>query len=87
MTGGSWLDAFVAAGIIAGGFGLLVMIGRAVGWVLRTWKRLTDFLDDWNGEPARPGVEARPGFPERIARLEKLVTRIEEGLGQRVEGG
>jgi len=74
LTGNPWLDVFVAAGIIATGLGLLALIGKVVRWMLRTWKRITDFLDDWNGEPARPGVEARPGFPERIARLERTVS-------------
>jgi len=102
MTGTWWLDVFVAAGIVAGGLGLLGMVGRAVRWMLRTWKRVTDFLDDWFGEEARPGVEARPGFPERITRLERIVTnglsdkvadiqarvaRIEECLGQQRREG
>ena len=36
----------------------------------RTWKKLADFLEDWNGEPARPGRPARLGVPERLARIE-----------------
>lgn len=32
------------------------------------------FLEDWNGEPARDGVDARPSFPARMARLETRVT-------------
>jgi hypothetical protein len=30
-------------------------------------KRTSDFLDDWQGEKARPGVEARPGVMARLA--------------------
>lgn len=30
-------------------------------------KRTSDFLDDWSGEKARPGVEARPGVMARLA--------------------
>lgn len=74
MTGIPWLDVFVIAGIIATGLGLLALLGKVVRWMLRTWKRIADFLDDWNGEPARPGVEARLGFPERIASLERTVS-------------
>lgn len=74
MTGNPWLDVFVVAGSIAAGLGLLALIGKVVRWMLRTWKRITDFLDDWNGEPPRPGVDARPGFPDRIASLEHTVS-------------
>ncbi|MFC7582414.1 hypothetical protein ACFQYP_00390 [Nonomuraea antimicrobica] len=59
---------------------------------------MKDFLDDWKGEPARAGVEARPGIPERIALIENelranhgtslrdAVDRLEGGL-RRVEDG
>lgn len=70
------LDWFQAAGIIAGGFGLLGVLGKVLGWMWRTVKRIQDFLDDWQGEPARPGVPARPGFPDRIAALEEQVTGL-----------
>jgi len=101
MTGTPWLDVFVAAGIVAGGLALLGMVGRVVRWAFRAWKKIDNFLDDWFGEPERPGVAARPGFPERIARLERIVTnglsdqvadirkrvtRIEQSLGQQREG-
>lgn len=29
-----------------------------------------EFLDDWQGEPARPGVLARPSIPQRLADVE-----------------
>lgn len=32
------------------------------------------FLEDWNGEPARPGVVERPSFPARMARVEQRIT-------------
>ena len=32
--------------------------------------RTRDFLDDWSGTPARPGVKARPGVMERLESIE-----------------
>lgn len=40
------------------------------------------FLLDWFGEPARPGVEARPSFPERMADVERRVATVDERTGQ-----
>lgn len=39
----------------------------------RTWRLLRDFLDDWNGEPDRPGVPGRRGVLERLERLDYQV--------------
>lgn len=36
----------------------------------RRGKRFADFLDDWNGEPARSGVAERPGVMQRLASIE-----------------
>jgi len=38
------------------------------------WKRVDNFLRDWNGEDPRPGFPGRPSIPERIALLEAQVT-------------
>lgn len=50
---------------------------KPVKWFLGLLKRIRDFLDDWQGEPARPGVAARPGVlatlenhGDRLAQLE-----------------
>jgi hypothetical protein len=37
---------------------------------------ILNFLRDYHGEPARPGVEARPGLPERLARIESQTGEI-----------
>jgi hypothetical protein len=47
------------------------------------------FLVDWNGEPARPGVEARPSFPERMTSVEdkaELVDRRTAELNHELRG-
>lgn len=36
------------------------------------------FLLDWFGEPARPGVDARPSFPERMAEVEANARRVDQ---------
>lgn len=35
-------------------------------------KRLQTLMDDWLGEPERPGVPRRPGLMERVEKIEKL---------------
>lgn len=54
-----------------------------IGEVLRDLRSLArlsklqeTFLADWNGEPARPGADARPGLPDRIAKIEKQTHEI-----------
>lgn len=45
------------------------VIGLSRG-AARRGRRLADFLDDWNGEPERAGVPARPGVMTRLASIE-----------------
>ncbi|MEU8362311.1 hypothetical protein AB0C27_40465 [Nonomuraea sp. NPDC048882] len=73
MTGNPVLDAFVVMGIVAGGLGLLVVVGKMWRRCWLLFQSLDDFLDDWRGQPARPGVEARPGVLERLAVIEHEV--------------
>lgn len=40
------------------------------------------FLLDWFGEPPRPGVPARPSFPERMAEVEQQARRVDERTSQ-----
>jgi hypothetical protein len=84
MTGIDLVDVFVVVGIVGGALALLWKGGT---WLMRIIRRIQDFLDDWNGEPARPGVPARPGFPDRIAALEaesSQVTTTLEGVSSRL---
>lgn len=56
------------------------VIGAVAGafryWVLPFLRRIGDFLDDWNGEPERPGHDARPGVPARLAAIEVEQKRV-----------
>ncbi|GIH70355.1 hypothetical protein [Sphaerimonospora thailandensis] len=67
MTGIPAVDVFMIIGIVGGA---LTLVWKGLRFGMRIYRRIEKFLDDWQGEPARPGVEARPGFPERIAALE-----------------
>ncbi len=60
------------------------------GSVVAAWKYLhigqllhsiRMFLEDWNGEEARPGRERIPSFPERMAGLEQRTKQLEGNGG------
>lgn len=48
----------------------IVAVGR---WTYRQFKSLECLLEDWHGEPARPGVPGRLGVMERLDSIEKKV--------------
>ncbi|GAA5048138.1 hypothetical protein HNP84_000235 [Thermocatellispora tengchongensis] len=76
MRGNATLDVFIIAGIIAGGLGLLFVLARIGRYLWRLFQGIDDFLDDWRGEPPRPGVPARPGVMERLERVEQEVVAV-----------
>lgn len=45
-------------------------------------KGTRDFLRDWAGDPSRPGVDAVPSFPERMAAIEKRTMQLERNSGK-----
>lgn len=45
---------------------LAMTLGGLLMWGRKQSKRVTDFLDDWNGQAARPGVAERKGVLERL---------------------
>lgn len=58
----------------------------AIGGVIRMWvaplaRRTNEFLDDWFGQPARPGVPSRPGVPERLASIESAYSEVRSEVG------
>lgn len=56
-----WLGAFLVFGF----FGI-----KGYKLVAPTLRRFRDFLDDWGGEDARPGVPERLGVMARLDRIE-----------------
>jgi predicted acylesterase/phospholipase RssA len=59
----------------------IAAIGLVARGIYRFLRRVDAFLTDWNGEPARPGREARPSMPERVARVETRLTQLETNRG------
>ncbi|SET43644.1 hypothetical protein [Nonomuraea wenchangensis] len=63
---------------IAGG---LVTIATAVAVVIQIMKflkKVSNFIDDWQGEPERPGVPGRDGV---MTRLEKIEAELKTNHG------
>lgn len=58
------------AALIGVGFAVL----RATRRGLRRW---SNFFEDWNGEPARPGHLQRPGVMERLANTDAKVDHLD----------
>ncbi|MEU6928932.1 hypothetical protein AB0A05_07185 [Streptomyces sp. NPDC046374] len=80
-TGVPALDtALVWGGVIT----LLAGAGTAAWRVARTGvrlgRRVDQFMDDWYGEEARPGVPGRPGVMERMGGIEDRIGRVEHEL-------
>ncbi|UBU11593.1 hypothetical protein [Nonomuraea gerenzanensis] len=57
------LAVCVALVTLAGG-------GAVAAKLIKLLKKLSDAVDDWQGEPARKGVPARPGVMERLEAIE-----------------
>lgn len=72
----TWLLSVIGALVTIATLGRLIGVQRIPG----IFKRIGFFLDDWNGELARPGHDAVPSFPERMSEVEKslssLVSRV-----------
>lgn len=66
--------------MLAVGVSLTVIVGGLAGaW--RKWagpfiRKIGYFLDDWNGEPARPGFDGRPSVPVRLEAIEREQRRV-----------
>ena len=66
------LQQWAAVGIILGAILTALTLAGLIGKPLRKLARQNDeFREDWYGQPARPGRDAVPGVPERLARMEK----------------
>lgn len=66
--------------MLAIGVSLTVIIGGLTGawrkWAGPFLRKIGYFLDDWNGEPARPGFEGRPSVPVRLEAIETEQKRV-----------
>jgi hypothetical protein len=68
------VEAFLEATAVLTG---LLVLYKCVVLLYTGWKRIDNFLDDWNGEPGRPGHEATLSMPERMDQVEARLTALE----------
>jgi hypothetical protein len=77
-------QAGISSGTIVALCAVLTIVGGFVLWSLRrAWslaRRTIQFLDDWNGEPAREGVKPRPGVMARLGSVEDMVSGVAEQM-------
>ena len=62
--------------MIATLLGAITAIILFAGKLVKFIKKVVHFFDDFLGEEERPGVEARPGFSERMSQMEQ---KLEKG--------
>lgn len=72
------IDLGKMAAAVAAFATVALFAAKGVRWLLSALRRVNNFLDDWNGEPARPGVTATPGVMDRLARLESKVVEVRD---------
>jgi hypothetical protein len=60
------------AGATAGSILALAGLFKWTKPVRSAVRKFSEFLDDWAGISARPGVDAQPGVMERLKRLETI---------------
>ena len=75
-----WIAAIVA--VLTAGAAALAF---AVRWGWRILRRTQDFLDDWGGHEARPGVPVRPGVMSRLQTIEQIGAGLQAEM--RLNGG
>ena len=67
----AWLTALTALAVAVAGCLLW-----AVRHLWRVIRRVTHFLDDYAGQPARDGMAARPGFMARLVSVEESIAHL-----------
>lgn len=69
--------ALLVAGAVTVVAGAGAVVIGVVRFVVRMARNLGHLVDDVRGEPARPGVEARPGVLERLQAIEARLSKVE----------
>jgi len=63
-------------GLVTFAITLLGIAWKFIAYVRAFAKRFESFLEDWEGEKARPGVPERPGVMERLQRNEDAIAQL-----------
>lgn len=71
----------ITIGDLLGGLTLIGAVLAGIKWVKPAILVVRHFVDAWNGEPARPGVQARPGVMEQLADLTTEIAELRQGVG------
>lgn len=74
-----WITDLISVAPWLAAIGVLIWVGVKVFPFLR---KITHFIDDVAGEPARPGVVARPGLMERLSVVEEKQDEQSVSLAQ-----
>jgi hypothetical protein len=77
----AWVEAFGLASAAVASIGVLIV---AVMRVVKLARGVGHFLDDWNGEEARPGFEGRPGVLARLAAVEVRTAQLTPNGGAHI---
>ena len=75
----------VVAAVAAGAWLWRSLLGPALKRARAVGRQIEDFLESWQGRPARPGYPAEPGIPERVAGIEELVPGWTTALSEHTE--
>jgi hypothetical protein len=70
------MSAFTPPLLDAAAVALVALLTVIVRLAVRHSRRLGQMLEDWHGDPGRPGVEGRPGVMMRLLTLEARVDEI-----------
>ena len=68
--------------IVASVITALTVIGVFSVKAIRSIKKVIHFFDDFLGEEERPGVPARPGFNERMAKFENCMNNMNNKISK-----
>lgn len=60
--------------------GTIIVLGGAYAVMRPLARRISNFLSDFEGEPARAGVPERPGLMVRMERLEERLAKVDGHL-------
>lgn len=66
-------DAHIDTGLLLTIFSIIGSVAAFIRWLGVRLRSLDNLLDDWNGEPPRPGVPGRPGVMKRLGDIEDKV--------------